>query len=317
MSELATTQSSSATRSVRLPPFAPLLPGAGAAHSRAATGSRRSSRLLFVPPFAVRAARSEAAVAQPVVEAVPSEEVHETPVAPEHAALESWETERPHDDYSAAQPPARLLWTTPILEPIEAPVSEPTPALETGADASVQPEAEAGVDVPVIVVAAEQPAPQAEAHTESHPEAQSDAQAEVHVAVQEVPVALQGDSGPADELSDALAWPEASTATSIEPGEPLMAAPDQALAGIAEELHDSAAPWAQPAEAEHDNDAWSRTALAEMFPDPRATVAASLERIAQRIRDGDVSISRDASTSTDASALAAVLAALLRETARQ
>jgi hypothetical protein len=54
-----------------------------------------------------------------------------------------------------------------------------------------------------------------------------------------------------------------------------------------------------------------------MVPDPRATVAASLERIAQRIRDGDVSISRDASTSTDASALAAVLAALLRETARQ
>lgn len=310
MSEMATTQSSPATRSVRLPPFAPMLPGAGAVQSRATTGSRRSSRLLFMPPFAVRAARSEtAAVAPPPVEAIPSAEVHETPVASEHAALESWETERPQDDYSAAQPPARLPWSTPILEPIEAPVSQATPALETTADLSVQPEAEIGAEVHAPVVAAEQSAPQEEVHVEVYPEAQSGAQEEVHVAV-------QGESDPTDELSDALAWPEASTATSTEPSDPLMAAPDQALAGIAEELHDSAAPWAQPAEADHDNDAWSRTALAEMFPDPRATVAASLERIAQRIRDGDVSISRDASTSTDASALAAALAALLRETAR-
>jgi len=313
MSELATTQSLLATRSVRLPPFTPLLPGAGAVPSRLPAGSRRSSRLLFVPAVAVRAARAAAeAVAQPPVEVALSEEANETPIASEHAAPELLEGELPHDDYSADQPTARLPWTPPVLEVIEASVPQPTPAPDAPVESAVQPEAEVPAELRADVQADVQPERQAEEDAEMH----SVGQAEPFPGAGST-VEASAAFAPADELSDALAWPEASTAATTELTDPPMAAPDQALAGIAEELHDSAAPWAQPAEAAHDNDAWSRTALAEMFPDPRATVAASLERIAQRIRDGDVSISRDASTSSDASALAAVLAALLRETARQ
>ncbi|HEX5409967.1 MAG TPA: hypothetical protein VFW89_09390 [Gemmatimonadaceae bacterium] len=362
MSQLPATPPSSGTRSVRLPPFVPFLPGTGAAVPPAAAESRRSWRILFTPPVAVRAARAETAtmVAHATVEAIPSESVSHAPVEPESATLDSVQATPPDNDLATGQLPVRSPWTPPVLEAIDALLPESAPALVTQPDAPAAPpsdvHAEALPEVQAEVVSEVTPEVQAEVVSEEVPEAVPEVQHEVQAEVQpEVETEVQPEgqpevmpevlaaeppalplaqpdepppdsqpeataavaaAAPADELSDALAWPDASVTTSAEPEHQPAVAPDQALAGIAEELHESAAPWAHAVETEFENDPWSRTALAEMFPDLRATVASSLERIAQRIREGDVSISRDASTSTDAGALAAVLAALLRETAR-
>ena len=366
MSQLSTTPPSSGTRSVRLPPFVPFLPGTGAAAPPATPGSRRSWRILFTPPVAVRAARAASAtvVVHAAVEAVPSEGVSQASVEPESATLDSVSATPPDNDFSAAQAPVRSPWTPPVLEAIDALRPESAPALVTHSDAQaappsdmraealpevepealheVEPEALPEVEAEVVpevvpevqheVQAEMQPEMQVEVQREVQPEGQAEVLPEMVAAGPPALALTQLDepepdsqpeanaavaaAAPADELSDALAWPDVSVSASAEPEHQPPGAPDQALAGIAEELHESAAPWAQAVEAGHENDPWSRTALAEMFPDLRATVASSLERIAQRIREGDVSISRDASTSTDAGALAAVLAALMRETAR-
>ncbi|MGH7626449.1 MAG: hypothetical protein ACREOJ_14165 [Gemmatimonadaceae bacterium] len=297
-----------------------------------------------------------ATVAQLPVEAFAPEVVSQAPVEPEPATLESFEAPPRDSEFSAAQPPVRLPWTAPVLEAVEASTPESAPVMqveaqaepevearvEPQAEAQAEPQADIRAEVEAEVESDVGAAVEAEAAPETQPEANAAATAAPWTVVAPeaaaTPATAPGrdfsetvepfeDTGfsafpavaaaPADELNDALACPDLSATTTAEPDDPPAVAPDQALAGIAEELHDSAAPWAQPAETEYENDPWSRTALAEMFPDPRAIVAASLERIAQRIRDGDVSISRDASSSTDAGALAAVLAALLRETAHR
>lgn len=110
------------------------------------------------------------------------------------------------------------------------------------------------------------------------------------------------------ELSAALAWPDADEGGADVPldgpgdgaaEERAAAGSEDALASVAPDLRESSAPWAPPAPA-------------PAAVDPAESVAESLERIARRVRDGEVMLPPDAAPPSDESALALALAALLR-----
>lgn len=113
--------------------------------------------------------------------------------------------------------------------------------------------------------------------------------------------AEQGPAG-ADELNAALAWPETATPETVpvfprEPDPPL----GEALSGVAQELRDTAAPWADPGPGTNASST-----------DPAHHVAEALERVARRVRAGELALPADARSATDTAALALALAALLK-----
>ena len=93
-----------------------------------------------------------------------------------------------------------------------------------------------------------------------------------------------------DEMTEALGWAETLAGADVSAADV-----ESALAALDPELHASAAPFA----------AASGTSQAD-------GVATALERIARRIREGQVALPRDAAASTEESALAVTLAALLK-----
>lgn len=129
----------------------------------------------------------------------------------------------------------------------------------------------------------------------------------------------QPSRAPADELADALAWPDDASggdASGMLEADP--PAPDGgALSAIAHELRESAAPFADGTDAEPWEPAPGAGAASEnVVADPSAAVAEALERIAQRVRAGEVSVPADAEAASDETALAVALAALLRRRPR-
>jgi hypothetical protein len=123
----------------------------------------------------------------------------------------------------------------------------------------------------------------------------------------DVPVLDDGSEAAEDwfEVADDEVAVEADERTEV-PAEPAVLTPSlfNGLSGI-----EAIAPTADP-------DTSPRPQASELdpyaWPDPRMVVAEVLERLAARVRDGDLALPTDIPASTDEAALAAVLSALVR-----
>lgn len=235
-------------------------------------------------------------------------------VAPKSGARTAHRAPRPVAPPPAGYvPPARLY--TPPAVPTVTPVAA-TPA-EAEMPAYVSPTSSTALDgptsEPLEVSAPTLREPEVETQGESELDAYTAAPAQVAGAdhAHEQPVAEVDDDWFAAETSE-------SGATQ-EPADPTPAFND--LHGIerlasnvetdgSEDVGAAAEP--ESGSAEHGSLSQSVGAVENHAPNPRTEVAELLERVALRVRDGELAIPPDVAASNDAAALAAVLTALLR-----
>ncbi|MBX6332174.1 MAG: hypothetical protein IRY91_10050, partial [Gemmatimonadaceae bacterium] len=214
-----------------------------------------------------------------------------------------------------------------ITDPLAAPEAEPalSPDLERRAVEEANAAVEALFPGAQSSERVSRPIPRTDALDASDASAQAPATRSVPTPpFLAVPVgpAAPAPSAPSDELGDALAWPEPGALP--VPPEP---APDagqhapgdgEVLSSIGPELRATAAPLATragDANAPVDDFApWPVLPPGTVLgAKPAGTVAEALERIARRIRDGEVVVPADVDpAANEAGALALVLASLLR-----
>jgi hypothetical protein len=228
---------------------------------------------------------------------------------------------------TAPETPARTI------DPFEMPKAEPAPTPELEFRAVEPPIARAAAEANAAVEALFPELLSSERTSRAIPRIdaldKSDASGAPAPAARSVPTppflavpAAPATPTPSDELGDALAWPEPDTpAVSPEPARDAREhAPGdgEALSSIGPELRATAAPLANragDADADVDDSApWPVLPPGTVLGGkPAGTMAEALERIARRIRDGEVVVPPDVDpAANEAGALALVLASLLR-----